>query len=69
MLDNIVDFILRLFMDVEDNRHRKEMPEIERIEEENRGLDPKKMDLIAKIILIASSVVVVAVILVALITR
>ena len=69
MLESIVEFILRFFGDAEDYRHRKDMPEYERIEEENRGLDPKKMDVLAKIILISSAVITAVVVLTALITR
>ncbi len=69
MPEDIIELILRFFMDAEDNRHRKEMPEIERIEEENRGYDPKKRDIMAKISLMASGVVFVVVILIAIITR
>ena len=69
MLESIVEFILRIFYDAEDCKHRKEMPEIERIEEENRGFDPKKRDALARISLISSAVIFVVVVLIAIITK
>jgi hypothetical protein len=69
MLESIIEFILRIFYDAEDCRHRKEMPEIERIEEENRGFDPKKRDALSRILLISSAVLFVIVMLIAIITK
>ena len=69
MFDGIIEFVLRLFMDAEDYRHRKEMPEFERRIEENRGFDPKKRDTAAKIMLISYAVIAVVVVLIALITK
>ena len=69
MLESIIEFILRIFYDAEDCRHRKEMPEIERIEEENRGYDPKKRDVMARILLISSAVLFAVVVLIAIIAK